>query len=591
MGLALDPSSPEAGDRRRPAKRSAVSTDARPAAPTVRILANARAAGIQAVVAGIVALMLWLASAAAQGFHFSPDSMSYASLARGFSSGHPFTGGILWLSAQPGRLQSIWPPFYPALIALMHALGPTQPWSEFLISGATTAIASAFAILAVHRAAGRCPWFAVPLVGGSSVMLYVADHGWTEPVCLALLGIHYWLAAEALRTESGGRAAPAWLLFTQGLAAGLAFLDRYAAAPFLLTALMLPAVLPLVFRWHQGELRGRFVLNMAAATLGVAVPVVPWTAAALALTGHLGAPYLPVGAGLHGAIAMARSALQIAVRETLTSTDAPSAAAHAADLRILLATVLCALAALALSRVFRLPSRLASGALRPAAVLLAVLAVDATLYTVVLVYLRAHEYFDAIGLRLIAPGLYPAVLLGLLLIACVPWRLVREALVLPLGLVILWHGGQAAAAGLRHPRIQASLSGPWCTPGPRGDCGLFSWLQGHTTAKDLIITNAGYTINFQMGRTVRQVAAYPYNPKPTAADFQRWSAEWLALHPGGRVLVALDADAGPVASPSEPYGALFTRLWTGDPTAIGADLMAMPATSGPTYRVFTLSAG
>lgn len=89
----------------------------------------------QATLAALLAGGMWWLAVAAHGFQFSPDRMSYASLAHGFLPGHPFTGTILWQGAQHGRFQAIWPPLYPALIAAVHLLGPGIPRSEFILSG------------------------------------------------------------------------------------------------------------------------------------------------------------------------------------------------------------------------------------------------------------------------------------------------------------------------------------------------------------------------------------------------------------------------------------------------------------------------
>ena len=272
------------------------------------------ASWVQPTLGALLAAAIWLATVEATGFHFSPDSMSYAALARGFLAGRPFTGTILWRTALPGRLQAIWPPLYPSLIALLHTLGARLPVAEFLWSGLAN------------------------------------------------------------------------------------------------------------------------------------------------------------------------------------------------------------------------------------------------------------------------------------IVAAVPWALTREALLLPVACVVLWHGAGAAAAGGRHPQVAASLDGPWCAPGPRGDCSLFAWLSRHTTNADLIIGNAPFTIDFQLGRTTEEVAPYPYNPRPTAASLRAWRARWLAVHPRGLAYLVLDAVTGPIGARSA-YGRLFVRLWHGGGLDLGGGLRAKPVAQGSAYRVFLLVAG
>ena len=540
----------------------------------------------QAGVAALLAAALWLAAVAAQGFHFSPDSMSYASLARGLTSLHPFTSGILWPSAQPDRLQAIWPPLYPAMIAAVHAFGIPVQWSEFVISGATFSAAAAFGVLVVRLACGDCPWFAVPVIAGFPAGLYVAGFGWSEPVCLALLGAHYWMVLQAVRTGASGRSVPSGLLFGQALLAGLAYLDRYAAAPFLVTALLLPAALA-VKAGHQR--RRRALVGTVAAALGAALPVLPWTIAALAVTGHVGTPYLRVGAGIHGALGMTLHAVLHAVAHTL----APGAQTHTARAAAvtLLACTVCVALAILLERLRALPRGPAPGTDRlTPRWLLAILALDVALYTGVLVYARSRYFFDNIGIRLMAPALYPALLGLVVLIALAPQRLMREAVALPIGVLILWHGAHAAAAGLRGPEIASSLSGPWCTGGTNGDCSLLAWVQRNTTAADLIVGNASFTINFATGRSTEVVAAYPYTPLVTSTELRRWSQAWLSVHPGGEVLIVLDADTGPIVAPGQPYGPLMDRLWRTHARAdLGDGEQVVPVTSGPAYRVDVVS--
>ena len=474
------------------------------------------AALAQGLVAALLAGGLWLATVAAGGFHFSPDSMSYAALGHGFSTGHPFVGTILWLGARPGRLQANWPPLYPALIAAVHAFGPSLQWSEFLLSGLTNAAAVLFGVSAVRRACGTCPWWAIPVLAGTAWGLLVAGFGWTEPVCLALLGLHYWLAAWAMQTAAQRRTMPLLLLCGQGLAVGLAYLDRYAAAPFLLTALLLPLALAVGCR---GRRLRPLLAGTTAAGLGVALPVVPWSLAALALTGHLGTPYLPVGAGLHTAWHHTVLTVRGALAQTVSSPGARPAVAHATEQHLLVATGICFAVALVVDVVRRRPQAAAPAAFAPALLAL-MLAIDAAAYTAVLVEMRAHYFFDAIGLRLLAPALYPALLALVVGAACVPWRWTREALLLPVGLLILLHGVPVARAGWHHPRIVASLSGPWCSAGPRGDCALFGWLQQHTSDADLIIGNGrspSTSNSVAQRKRSRPTRTTPWPQSPTSA--------------------------------------------------------------------------
>ena len=539
----------------------------------------------------VLALAFWLANVGARGFSFSPDSMSYAALARGLDGGQWFTSRILAWGTAAGQFRGEWPPFYPALVALGHALGLSLPWSEFVLSGLGFVAAAVLGLLAVQTAGAEVAWAAVPLLAGLPIGLYVAGYGWSEPLCLALLGLHYWLAALAVRAAGAGRPV-AGLLFGQGCAAGLAFLDRYAAAAFLPAALALPLVLAACRQpaaREEGPRRGRrepapagwLLRASGAAALGVGLPVVPWTAACFALTGHVGSNYLEPGAGLRGALRMCALTLR-QVGGWLLTAQASGLPSPGAALRLVLALAACAALGLALPLLGL--RRRPSGPLLPRAVLGGMCAADALLSAALLIGWRARYLFDPLDPRLLAPSLYAAVLAGLVGLALVPWREARHLLVLPLSAVLLWHGLQWSLSAVMAPQIPAALAGPWCTPGADGDCGMMDWLALHTGGGDLIVGNASFTINFQLGRTTEDVETYPYNPNPTAADLRAWTAAWEAHQPGGRVFVVLDADTGPL----DGSGPVMAALWAEPPPAVAGVAEALLA-SGPAYRIWLLT--
>lgn len=523
----------------------------------------------------LLAATLWAAYVAARGFAFSNDSMSYAALARAFDGGHWFTSNILAFGTAPGRFRGEWPPLYPALVAVGHALGLTLPWSEFVLSGLAFTAAAVFGVQASRTAGDGVPWAAVPLLAGFPAALYVAGFGWSEPVCLALLGLHYWLAARAARMAARGRPAPPGLFFAQAFTAGLAFLDRYAAGAFLPAALALPILLGAP--GSPARRRGA-----VAAALGAALPTVPWAAACIAITGRLGAHYLRAGTGLGGALHMTLGGLHQVAGWFLTAGN--GASAPGSGPRLVVALCICTGLGVVLPVTARRRRAPAGKPLRPRAVLAGMLVADTLLSTAVVIGWRARYLFDPIDPRLLAPSLYTALLAALVLLSFVPWRPTRELALLPLSAVLLWHGLRWGASAVRNPRVPAALAGPWCTAGAAGDCGMMRWLSQHTTGADLIVGNASFIINFQLGRTTEDVEAYPYNPDPTPRELGRWTTEWTADRPGGRVFLVLDSDTGPVDG-SGPVMAAFWSKPGPDLPGVRAALVA----SGASYRIWRLT--
>ena len=524
----------------------------------------------------MLGLALWAAFVLRHGFTMTPDSMSYAALARGFDAGHPFSSALAWPGVRWGGMQSVWPPLYPAVLAALHAAGLSVVTAEFATSGLAWGLAVALGALCVRAAAGRFPWVALPILAGFAGGLSVAGSGWSESACLALLGAHYWLAATAWRRG----AAPARALwFAQALAVGLAFLDRYAVAPLLVTAVLLPL-------WAgPGEprrLRRRILDGAVPALLGILAGALPWTVLALATVGRVGAAYLPVGAGLSGALWMAVSAAGHAAADT-ANFIAPSNIHTPQVLPALV--VACTAAAVGVWALTARRDRPAPAA-APAVPLLLLLAVDAVLYTALLVALRARYFFDPIGVRLMAPALYPALLAVLWLLAALPRRGLALALALPLAALILAQGLLSVTRDAHPSIVRAELQGPWCTPAPAGDCGLLDWLGQHARPGTAVITDNEFDINLQLGMATYQLEPYPYAAVAGAVTLTAAAAGWVAAHPGASVLVALYAPPG--SAPSDAYGPLVAQLWSQQTVSLGSGYTATQIATGPAFRVLLL---
>jgi hypothetical protein len=207
--------------------------------------------------------------------------------------------------------------------------------------------------------------------------------------------------------------------------------------------------------------------------------------------------------------------------------------------------------------------------------------VDAVASAALVLGLRVVLRFDPVHLRLLTPTLYAAGLAVLVGLSYVPWREVRGGLLLPVGLLALWHGGAWTAAAIRAPAVPSTLRGPWCRPGPQGDCAMLAWLRGHTTRADLIAGNAAFTVNFALHRTTEEIEAPPVDPVLTAPVLRTWAANWDAAHPGGVVFLALDTAAASMGG----TGPLLGALWANPNTALPG-LALTEVASGPSYRVW-----
>ena len=605
----------------------------------------ARREAVLGLAAAVLGAAFWLAFVAWQGFRLSPDSMSYAALARGFATGQPFSSTIYWRGSVPGGLQGNWPPLYPMTIALAHAFGLSYPWAEFVLSGLGAALACGFGAAALHRATGALPLAALVLLASFYDLLYVAGWGWSEPGFDALLSILFWLCARAARATlapagvgvgldgdrggagarrggpRGGAAAPVHpvpqplrLLFWCGFVGGLAYLQRYAAAPFIVGVGGFAAALGLLAPAAGDPPVARGARALAAAAGGVAVSALPWTLADLAATGHLGTAYLPVGAGWAGAWTMTRRAVRAALRDWVHPGLPAAPAGRAVEDHLLLATAACVALGLLLAAALRrwlaagaarrvrqggtrsaaapalgrqrAPSMAPHGASPPAVAVAGLLVFCAAGYAVFLAAVRARYFFDPIDLRLIAPGAWTALLAVLLLVSVLP-AAARELAAVPLAAVLLLHGAQMARLAWRSPQVASSLDAPLCVPGPTGDCSLFAWLHGHLDARDLLVTNAPFTINLALSLPVQQVSTYPYDPYTTPAALRRWAGRWLRAHTGGGVYVVVDTAAGPVDVGG--YGGFFAQFATVSAADLGAGWRAGVVASGPAWRVLQVA--
>jgi hypothetical protein len=211
---------------------------------------------------------------------FTIDALYSLDVAENLRSGRGAAQSVVdfWRPTVPDPV-GLWPPLFPALLALVSGLGiPLEAAARAVPIAAFGAFAFAFHALAA-RAVGRAPGalvtvFALTLPG----VVAVATHAWSEAPFLALLtgGLALVCGVDPSRMSSA-RAALAGLLI------GLAAITRYAGVPLAMVA----GLAALAFaRGVPGTSRWLF----AAGALG---PPVAWAIRNLAVFGRPFGPALP----------------------------------------------------------------------------------------------------------------------------------------------------------------------------------------------------------------------------------------------------------------------------------------------------------
>jgi 4-amino-4-deoxy-L-arabinose transferase-like glycosyltransferase len=178
-------------------------------------------------------LALFVFNATTRTGRFSPDSMNYVNVARNIEVGKGVTQPTLGFNqprispndAIPAPLTAH-PPLYPLMISLVSRIGVYAPTSALALS----AVATALIFILVYK-------FAINLYGERIALLsmglllfyrplrYISGWAWSDPVAIALMLVSLWYL-----TTPAGKARSHYLI-AAGLAAGLAFVTRYAFLP------------------------------------------------------------------------------------------------------------------------------------------------------------------------------------------------------------------------------------------------------------------------------------------------------------------------------------------------------------------------
>lgn len=282
---------------------------------------------------------------------FTADSDAYLDVAANLRAGRGLVQSVVdfWRPGVPDPL-GMWPPLYPALVALVAACGVPLELAARLVAGAGfVAFAAAFHALAA-RALGRglgalVALFAIALPG----VALLGAQAWSESTYLALVTA----ALALLAGSAGGAPIGRGRAVAAGLALALAALDRHGGMAVALAAVVAAARTP--------TLRGA---RLGFALAALALPAA-WLARNLFVFGRPFGPALPAA---HFGVAQQASVMARALRWELL--PAPFDAGGVSSIALVGVLALGALLALRAGGIGRVAVGL--GALHLAVVLAAV---------------------------------------------------------------------------------------------------------------------------------------------------------------------------------------------------------------------------
>ena len=461
-------------------------------------IAGARPAGGTYPVDGV---LLALAALGAAGFAatrvdpFTTDSLAYLDVAANLREGRGAVQSVVdfWRPAVPDPL-GLWPPLYPALVALLGATGvPLEAAARAIPLAGFAAFAFAFhALLAPALGRGLAALttllaLATPGVGT------IAVHAWSEAPFLAFLTAGLALATGGAGSARSGAGRPV----VAGLLLGLAAITRHAGLPLALAAAAVAVFVPAA--------RRRLGLPFAA---GALAPPLLWVARNLVTFGRPLGPALPEArAGLTTqAIELGR-----ALRWELLPAPFDQGLALAVPLLLVLA------AGVALAVAGRSPRAGHVAALVALLLLATVLAATST------------SAINAPGGRYLAPALPFLLAASVAGLAGLDRASLRHTLVtggvavLALAAAVALPGAAGDAEAARRRALEA-----------RSDRAALAWLAAG--GRDPVLSDAGHLVRAASGRSAVQIPPPAFRPRDYgAADDARWAGAGVdeALMAGG----------------------------------------------------------
>lgn len=257
------------------------------------------------------------------GIGISSDTVSYFGIARSFADGH----GFLLADGTP---MTIWPPFFPASLAIGSWLGlDPATWSRIMNLTLYAALVVVCAWWSMQHYRSRIVAMSVAAaIATSASLLDVSTHAWSEPLFTLC-------TVASLMSLGAYLQRPSWrLLAAAAVLAGGAELSRYAGIPLLGMSVVLLLVVKGSTRW-QDRLRATLIYGAIAGCGPLAWAIhnrivsdsaaPPAYASAVSLRDNLTlliqtiggwfipAPYDPVTAGVIGAAMLATLVAAVAL--------------------------------------------------------------------------------------------------------------------------------------------------------------------------------------------------------------------------------------------------------------------------------------
>ncbi|MDT8323910.1 MAG: hypothetical protein RRA94_07370 [Bacteroidota bacterium] len=221
------------------------------------------------------------------GVSFTTDSFSYMAIARYFADSAAY---VDYLDIPV----ALWPPLLPALLALLHMLGISDPdVLAALLNPACYLVSLGSMIWLLGRAMEKqdrrhLPWIAVAVVLLSWPLFKISLWMLSEPLFVATVSVFFVAAFHYHEKQSRGP------LLLMGLAAALAVMTRYSGVTVIATGIVFIAL-------SSAVLRRKMLHTLLFACLSL-LPLLLWLLRNYAQHGRLTGPRLPSTLSLSDAV-------------------------------------------------------------------------------------------------------------------------------------------------------------------------------------------------------------------------------------------------------------------------------------------------
>lgn len=416
-----------------------------------------------------------------------PDTMNFVDVARNVANGRGLTQSTLGFNQPHFSPDADIPspfvdqaPLYPLLVASLIRAGiPSPPAAALLLSALSYGFVLLLAVLLARKVFDeRVARLSLALLLVYAPLRSVSRTAFSESTGLAFL-----LLTFLLLVESGGeKRRSGWWSVAAGVAAGSAFATRYA--------LVLAVAVGAVFLWLRSRPRVRNVVLFLA---GCAVPI------GLVLAHNVLSAGRPLPRPLASGAALGEN-MYMTLR-AFWGTYMGGAVRPVPQALLLFGGLLVLASWSLLRKDTAQVLRFTLGGGGRGLLLLWIVG-----YLAFLLYERSHVQFDPIDARLTLPaGVIACVLLAAFVVAST--GLSRRAAGWLMAGVLVFVLGQEVLLAVRTPRFQVAVR--------IAGSERLTWVERHTTDRDLVIGNDAVDVPFYFGRDAGvSFSPYPYTDYP-----------------------------------------------------------------------------